>query len=54
MPGSMINYEENLIPADLEKVSEIFQRIIPVCIISSRDFDFIYDRARLPTSFPVF
>jgi trehalose-6-phosphatase len=50
--GTIRNQEENLIPADLEAILWSISENIPVCIVSSKDFDFLHNN--LLMSFHVF
>jgi HAD superfamily hydrolase (TIGR01484 family) len=44
--GSIKNQEENLIPADLEKILWNISEKIPVCIVSSKDFGFLHAKTK--------
>jgi hydroxymethylpyrimidine pyrophosphatase-like HAD family hydrolase len=44
--GSIRNQEENLIPADLEAILWNISEKIPVCIVSSKDFDFLHNKTK--------
>src|SRR5919205_3200689 len=43
---SIGNQNENLIPADLETVLWNISEMIPICIISSKDFEFLHNKTR--------
>jgi trehalose-6-phosphatase len=45
-PTTSINSKENAIPKEIENILWHISEIIPVCIISSKDFDFLPRRTR--------
>ena len=45
-PTTSINSKENAIPKEIENILWHISEIIPVCIISSKDFDFLHRRTR--------
>ena len=45
-PVASLRTKNNRIPEELEKVLQIISDIIPICIISSKDFPFLHNRVR--------
>ncbi|MGB0025307.1 MAG: HAD hydrolase family protein [Nitrososphaeraceae archaeon] len=45
-PTASINSKENAIPEDIENILWDISEMIPVCILSSKDFDFLHRRTR--------
>ena len=45
-PTTSINSKEDAIPKEIENILWHISEIIPVCIISSKDFDFLHRRTR--------
>jgi hydroxymethylpyrimidine pyrophosphatase-like HAD family hydrolase len=44
--GAVRNQDENLIPANVEETLWNISGKIPICIVSSKDFAFLHNRAR--------
>ena len=45
-PTASISSKENTIPEEIEKILWDISEMIPVCILSSKDFDFLHRRTR--------